>query len=605
MILKSLTIFRSAKDYKLSSEIAKKALILAENENNNSLLLEAYLALILSEQYQSNDKNIDDLIIKADEIFENFKDKTDIVTLKLKSQYYRIKGIYLGTKGESDLSVEYFFKESKIDEQLGKIRRFLNALTNISVSYILKGDFKKAEELLIKIIKKITDEYENKYDSILQLSYTNLGESYRMQGELDKSLEYLNKSLRLTIKLSSDNHKGECLANIAMIYLMKGDFELAVDNMANALKIFEQIKSEKSELRALVEILSISIYKNDEVKIKYYFEKITLKYQEHLDDSFFKINFLYAKALTLKRSDRWADKIEAQKIFKEIITKNEFLFFGSINEDSLLNYLDLLVEELRHSNSITFMQEIEQVNKKLFLLAESQHSYPLMVESMLFDAKINILKLEFTKARVILTQAQITAEEKGLKMLSQKISKEHDNLLNKMNQWENIINESISLSERLELANVEEILRSMIQKSYALTQESQDQGLILIIINSDGLALYSKKFIQETVVEEQVLAGLLTAINSFSQETFNTNQQIERIKQGENTVILKNLPKTRLNICYAFKGPSYFADKKVNLFISKIQNTNNLLEELSNYKVNLSRQIKNMLHELVKEVFEI
>ena len=348
----------------------------------------------------------------------------------------------------------------------------------------------------------------------------------------------------------------------------------------------------------LIALLLTYMFTKDEDNKKFYFEKITSKFNEHSNDEFFSVNHLFSKALMLKESARLSDRVEAQKIFKEINNKNEF--YSYITKESILYYLELLLDELKYSPNDALMDEIVKTNKKLMELAKNQASHILIAESMLINAKINILELNFDQARLELTQAQISAEERGLKLLSQKISNEHDNLLLKMNQWENILDDSSSIQERLELANLEEILRNMIQRSY-MTEEEQEKGLILLIANTSGLSIFSRKFLLDDQVEDQIVAGLLTAINTFSQETFKTEDSVERIKLGGNTVIIKKI--SDFNVCYAFKGPSYYAGKKVDLFITKIQDDKQIIEELHNYRTFLPKEINQKLNKLVDIIF--
>ncbi len=366
-----------------------------------------------------------------------------------------------------------------------------------------------------------------------------------------------------------------------------------------ALELFVQNGNQIFEIMLLVALLSTFVFMKDSEKKKEYFEKITTKFNSHSTDEFFKTNYLFAKALLLKESTRLADRVEAQKIFKEISNLKEIYTY--VSKESLLFYLELLLEELKYSPNDSLMNEIEQVSEKLKYLAKNQGSIVLIVESMLIEAKINIIKLNFDRARHLLTQSQITAEEKGLKKLSQKISMEHDSFLMKMNQLEDIIDQSASFQERLELANFEDLLNNMIRKSYNEPSEEHEKGLILLIVSPAGLSMFSRQFTIEKQMVDQIFASLLTAINSFSQETFKTDETLERIKLGGNTVIIKSI--SDFSVCYAFKGPSYHATKKMNQFISKIQNNQRNMTKLNEFDSYLPQDVIQDLNILVDEIF--
>ena len=170
-----------------------------------------------------------------------------------------------------------------------------------------------------------------------------------------------------------------------------------------------------------------------------------------------------------------------------------------------------------------------------------------------------------------------------------------------MNQWDEIVNESMSLQDRLELANVEDLLRNMIKKTSTATQEEQDRGLIFLIVNSSGLSIFSKNFVERDKLDDQLIAGLISAINSFSQDTFKTDKPIERIKQGENTLIIKKL--SNFNICYVFKGSSYFANKKMNDIYTRIEKNKAIMNELTINQNFLPLAVEENLIKFVNETF--
>ena len=599
LVLQSEVLNRTATDFKKSYELAKEANQLAEKNKDPMLLLGTYIALISSLLDQGSDQTINELFLKINALFEKVPgDEKE--TQYIKARYYRTKGLYYGHLGKIDLSLECYLTCAEIEEKIGKIYDFIASSNNIGLCYAIKGDVQKSIDYLLNIIKVIRQKgEESRYQYILATTYGNLGTQFSEQGELDKGLEYLQKSLNLSIATSNVDSESITLANMGDTFVRMGDYDKAINFYQQSLDLFTKSGNQIFEISLLVALLSTYISMNDEANIQNCYDKISLKCKAHPNDEFFTVNYLFSKALLLKQSSRLADHVEAQKLFKEINNKTEY--YTNVTKESILYYVELLIEELKFSLNDSLLSEIIQANKKLMTLAKNQGSYNLLVEAMLLDAKISIINLNFNHARHILMQAQISAEEKGLKHLSQKISNEHDNLLIKMNQWENVVHDDSSYQERIELANFEEILRSMIRKSYKVTEEEQEQGLILLIVNLAGLSIFSRKFELERQVEEQIVASLLTAINSFSQEAFNTKESLERIKLGENIVILKNI--SEFTVCYAFKGPSYHATKKINALLSKIQTDESLLSELYNLKTFLPESANKKLNAIVDELF--
>lgn len=599
LILQSGLLYRNGTDFKKCFEIASSASELAEKYKDPLLLIEAHLATISSLIDQGATDTITELFRKVDKLFNDSSAITSS-NLYLKSKYYSTKGLYYGHMGKIDLALENYLKSAEIEERIGRINDLIASLNNVGLCYSLKGEVQKSIDCLNNVIDTIEQSgEESKYEHILATTYGNLGTEYSEQGELEKGLEYLKKSLSLSIATSNFDNKAITLANIGDTYRRMSGYIEAINYYKRALDLFIQTGNQIFEIMLLVALLSTYVLLNDEQNKKEYMDKITSKFNEHKNDELFKTHYMFSKALLLKESTRLADRVEAQKLFKEISNKEEIYIY--VSQESILYYLELLLEELKYSPSESLMDEITQVNEKLKVLAKNKGSYVLIVESMLIEAKINILNLNFDTARHLLTQAQITAEEKGLKQLSHKISREHDSLLVKMNQLENIVNDSASIKERIELANFDEVIRSMILKSYKVIDEEQEHGLILLIVNSAGLSMFSRKFSQGEQVEDQIVASLLTAINSFSQETFKTKESLERIKLGDNIVIIKSLGE--INICYAYRGPSYHANNKVNDFASKIESNEQLLVKLQKFSTFLPEEPIQMLNTLVDDVF--
>lgn len=599
LILQSLLLMRSGNDFKKSSALARKAFELAESEQLTELVIKANSALILNLLKSGIDSELADLLSKFDEIYESeFNGKENY--LDIKKLYYFTKGQYYRQFGDMHGAIENFTKSSDIAERMGnKLLDYLKCLLNISSCYDILAEVGKSQEYNFKIIDIISSTgKDSKYDGVLASTYEGLGIIYGRQGYLDKAVDYLNRSLNLFTKLKYSNDMAICLFNLAYHFFMMGETEKSTNHFIESRKNFRKNNNKLLEMTSLAALLLVYTQAKEEENKKIYFNEIELLYNENRAENLIKLLYLYSKGLFLKDSRRLTNRIQAQNIFKELISGEETFIF-TIN--SITFYLELLVDELKQSNSESVLVEIERVNARFRKLAETDFSQFLVIQGLLIDAKISIIKLEFNKARQLLSYAQILAEQKGFRILSQDISREHDNFLTKLNQWENIVNESISIQDRIEMANIENALNNIITNSYVKTQEEKERSIILLISNSAGIAMFSRSFMVEPEMQDQLMAGLITAINSFSQETFKTNAPIERIKQGENTVILKKLG--NLTICYAFNGPSYFADKKINDLITKIKMDDNLSKGLQNYVTSLSNSLLHRLNTSVDEIF--
>lgn len=76
-------------------------------------------------------------------------------------------------------------------------------------------------------------------------AYNNLGIAYRMQGALDKSLEYYITGLRIYEKLENKDGIASTKHNIATIYSIKKDYGQAMKYLEESYNLFVELKDEE------------------------------------------------------------------------------------------------------------------------------------------------------------------------------------------------------------------------------------------------------------------------------------------------------------------------------------------------------------------------
>ncbi|MEM6264909.1 MAG: tetratricopeptide repeat protein, partial [Bacteroidota bacterium] len=113
-----------------------------------------------------------------------------------------------------------------------------NALNNIGIIYMNKGDYQKAMEYFSQSLK-IREEMGN--NSGIASSLSNIGTIYKNQGRYDKSLEYYFKSLRISEKLGNKSGIANSLNNIGYVYMNQGDYNRSIANYSKSLKIREEM----------------------------------------------------------------------------------------------------------------------------------------------------------------------------------------------------------------------------------------------------------------------------------------------------------------------------------------------------------------------------
>ena len=114
---------------------------------------------------------------------------------------------------------------------------------------------------------------------------------------------------------------------------------------------------------------------------------------------------------------------------KKILEKSDTQFELTIK--TLIHLCDLFLTELHTTNNLDVLDELNPLINRLLEIAKKSHSYWILCETYILQARVAIITLDLNEARWFLTQAQLLAEKYGLNQLAIKISNEHDELLKK------------------------------------------------------------------------------------------------------------------------------------------------------------------------------
>ncbi|MHA2168995.1 MAG: tetratricopeptide repeat protein [Candidatus Kariarchaeaceae archaeon] len=488
----------------------------------------------------------------------------------------------------------YYEDSLKIREELGENKELAVSLNNLGVLYSDIGNLDQALSYYMQSMN-IYKEYNLHAD--LADSYNNLGVLYAEKGEVDIALEYYQKSLKLKEELGGRQGIATSLNNIGLIYQMMGNYDLAEDQFLTALAIDEEIKNSIHIADDFYNLVKIYLDIGDKSSAEEYVEKLRFLDAE---ENTIRINQRYrlANALLLKTSTRRKEKSEAQILFEEIA--EEKISDHMITIFAMLNLCELLIDELYLYGDTEILMEIKQLIQKLFTTAKDKNSHSLLGETYLLQAKLALVDTDITKAQQLLTQAQLSCEEKGLQKLAMKASAEHDVLLAELNKWEELMQKQAPLQERLTQAKIADLMQSVIQKKVDLVKIQEEEPILLLILAKNGTSILSRAFSQ---VEEndQLVGGFLSAINTFMGVLFQEKGSLDRIKYKDYTILLKQ--QEAILFCYAFKGQSYGAMKNLEQFIGMVTGTQTLWNSIRAEIPQISKNDEMVFERYIKQVF--
>ena len=367
-------------------------------------------------------------------------------------------------------------------QKQGDLLTSLDILLIQSLSHIVLGNVSESEDLIKKaddIFKKI------RVTSIIELRER---ESFLVRikanictwkGEINRSLELNKKAFELA-EGSKDKHLTSTpLINIVEKYAFLGDYDNAKLYAERAIKIQYQ----PLLIYTLGYLIDILLDKGDIEGANHYFQQIS-EIREKNKSKMNDITYRYYKALLLKTSLRSKNRVKSEKLLKQIIDNEDVSggfksFWSKKRIFTIINLCDLLLIELRITNYPEIIDEIQPYIQKLLDFAEQQHSYWVLCETHLLQAKLSLLTFNIKKAQRFLTQAQQIAERFGLTQLSTKIAKENNDLNKKLDLWEKLKEEDAPMSDRMELARLDEKIVKMIQKHPVLTVQVSEEKVAI------------------------------------------------------------------------------------------------------------------------------
>ncbi|MFX1455890.1 MAG: hypothetical protein ACFFDB_11005 [Promethearchaeota archaeon] len=400
------------------------------------------------------------------------------------------------------------------------------------------------------------------------------------KGELNLALQCGERGISLISKPYYHDPlywKAEIYRLIGSIYFLKGDLDRALEYQIGNLEIYKKFEGEYFNptwwTNAYYVIIRTFLLKRENDEVQRYFHEFKLfkeKYESRAD-----LDYMYqvTAALILKSSGRMRDRVEAETILKNLIEKGEH----GLTYMALINLCDIYFQEFQLTNQMDILDDIHPLIDHLQRYAIRYRSYRHLTNVKLFQAKLALLQINLVEARRLLTEAQQIADEHGLQLLANEISREHDKLLEELKLWESFKKTQASMEERLKLASFEGVLERLQDRGVIEAPELEDEEpILLLIMDSSGVTYFNYPFLPDWDYSD-LFSAFMSAFNTFSDEIFS--KSIDRIKIGENTILIN--PIEPFLTCYVIKGKSYPALQKLTRFSEAIRANSEIWQTLN------------------------
>lgn len=385
---------------------------------------------------------------------------------KIKSAILYYKGDHYWRIGKPDIALKYLtqsmekIKTFNDQELLGMVYNRFGAVYNHKGMYDeALNNFKMSLDIALLL--------KNKRE--LSTVYNNIGHVCLQKGEYDIALECYENSILFGEEVGNKPDFGVSILNVGMLFLYLGNHGKALENLKNALILNEEANSYRHTSSSLYYIIqSLLETQAPTTDVNFYLKKLEILYRKS-ENNFVFDRYMISKGLILKSSERLAEKIEAQKYFN-LVVRNESSRFDLVSE-AILNLIEVLLLELKSTESKEILTAIENLTQKLLNDAKKQNISPILIKTYILQSKLALLQLEIDRAKEFLGKASKLADEKNLNKLSLAIMKEQKELNEKLTFWKVLVEKKSSFQERVELAQIENTIIQMTNHRLELTYD--------------------------------------------------------------------------------------------------------------------------------------
>jgi tetratricopeptide (TPR) repeat protein len=450
-------------------EHLEKSLKIYHEIDNEEGLAEIYIELSFC-KYDMGE------LAEAHECFQKSCEKAEKLKLtpRLGSLFNWIGEFSYLKSGQSDLALKAFQRSFAIFKQFDHRRGMAwTALRQGNIHSYHKGQFNKG----LECYKQSQELYEAVEDSYgIAAIHWLRGGCYYQRGDVDLALASFKRSLTIFEEFKLDLSLSYVFLGLGWVYQAKGDLDRAKGYFRRSLQIAEELKeiieNEWTVSQALQGLVMLSIDSDSLEDAQDYFRKLEQYWESKQHSQLVSQVYHLAKAMLVKSSPRMRDKVEAQEILQQLVDEEE-LFDGSfaIKTKAMLNLCELLLFEIKASKDETpgmrdLLQEAKTLIENLSSLAQKQPSFPLLIDAFVLQAKLALIEGDFNSATELLERAAITAEEKELQLLGEKVATEKKRLEDQYDSWQRLIQSNAPFHARLEQARLEEYLERALKTAH-------------------------------------------------------------------------------------------------------------------------------------------
>ena len=454
----------------IAEQTYKESLGLGKNLLSVDILLIMAHALLWLKQYDK----LQDIIMQGTELLKTLPQESP-ADYNLREAYIAwIKGRFYIDLRDADLALKYFKHSLALREEFGtKKEIFLSLAGFVRIYAFIKVDYSRAIKVLERA-RVLAEEIGNKW--YIGNYFFYMAGLHKIKGELVQSIKLLEQCLTIFNDINNKRMVADTLSSMGEVHRQRGELDRALECLEQALALRYEGGNLRDITIVLDKLIQILIDKGDLEQAQQNLHRYK-QLNDQLKDKELNLMYLLNKALLLKKSSRTRKRAEAEEILTHILEDEDSNF--ELILTALTNLCELLFTELRMTNDLEVLEEINPLIARLLDITEKTGSYSILCETYLLQAKLSLLNFNIKKAQRLLTQAQQIAGKFGLNLLEKKINAENEDLLKKLDLWEKLKEARAPMADRLELARLDEKIVGLVYNRALLTPQVTEEKVAI------------------------------------------------------------------------------------------------------------------------------
>ncbi len=326
-------------------------------------------------------------------------------------------------------------------------------LNNIGLAQFMKGNFNDALEYY-----KQSAEISQKMNhiSLLITTLSNIGEVYRYQGNLKRAKRLYEEALGYAKSIEHPHFTSRALYNLGLIKYENEKSRDAIVHIEEALELAMEVGNSYYISEILFDLVNIHLQEGNTKKAKEYLEQLQAiaTSGKHLHTN--QQRYLLAKALWYKYQPRIVEKVKAIEIIENLLSTE--IHDYQVHIRALIHLLDLLLLEFRATEEPIVLDRIIELANVLYKVAQRHHSKSLLVQALIFQAKLGVILGNIHSAQTLLDQAWLIAYENNLEQFRVETEVEQTLIEEEINRLDRLAVEHSSMRDRIRKADLNEYL---------------------------------------------------------------------------------------------------------------------------------------------------